>query len=105
MTALPSQINYVNVYGPGLVGMTLQGIETGIIICQAYHFWGKPSRKPMWVKLLAAFVSIIGVYVACTWIAACLRWLYLTFVYKVSDHCSLLFLLDSVHLRLRAMGT
>lgn len=61
------------VFGPALVNVLLQTLETGFIISQVITFSDKAGRFSRWVSGIVLFVTLASLYVNChwpTWLAA-----------------------------------
>lgn len=63
--SLPSDLtpNQASVLGPGLVGILIQGIESGLVIAQSSQWYSRPDRNGSYViTMTVIFVTIVGLY-------------------------------------------
>ncbi|KAI0065112.1 hypothetical protein BV25DRAFT_1913753 [Artomyces pyxidatus] len=54
------QTDAVNILGPGVFSLFVQGLQTGVLITQSIHFWERSKEESRLVKLLVAFVSVVA---------------------------------------------
>ena len=60
--ATPAQ-SVSNVLGPGIVGLFVQGLETGLVISQLSQWLSLDRRDGFAITLLVIFVTIVGLLV------------------------------------------
>ena len=60
----PGSQNRTNALGPGIIGLFIQGIETGMVFSQLATWLSLPGRtEHRFISILTVFITAVGLWV------------------------------------------
>jgi hypothetical protein len=73
----------VSVLGPGIAGLLIQGIESGLVFAQfSQWFFGSDRTESSLMSIVVVFVTLVGLYASCRLFIPCLDYSFLKFTVR-----------------------